>query len=162
MPRWGPTCQAHAGGPRMHTHRARARSQHAVAAASRPGAVAGDRREGQGRASGFLPSGGWPTGGGLDDDGRSRGRGRADGDPRAEMSTGGATGDGGGGGGVEEGGDGEERGDEQRRRRREIWAAPPLCNGFLRARRRARGGEGTSSYTAQVSSVPGRGNARDR
>ena len=93
----------------MHTHTARARSQHAVAAASRPGAVAGDRREGQGRASGFLPSGGWPTGGGIDDDGRSRGRGRADGDPRAEMSAGGATGDGGGGGGVEERADGEER-----------------------------------------------------
>ena len=67
MPRWGPTCQAqnaHRDRARMYTPRAP--PQHG--GCGRPGAVAGDRREGEREGVGFLPSGDGRPAAGSDDD----------------------------------------------------------------------------------------------
>ena len=111
MPRWGPTCQAqHAA--RTVASTARAPPQHG--GRGRPGAVAGDRREGAREGVGFLPSGDGRPAAGIDDDvaGATSAAARTE-TPwaaAAYVEEGGATGErAGGGGGVEEGGDGEER-----------------------------------------------------
>ena len=100
---------AHLSGP--CNNRARARNTHrarghtARSGRGRSGAVAGDRREGHGRASGSYPSGdGRPAAGDVAGASDERGRVRTEEGP--ERLAGERAG---GGGGVEEGGDGEER-----------------------------------------------------
>ena len=152
MPRWGPTCQAqnaHRDRARMHTPRAP--PQHG--GRGRPGAVAGDRREGAREGVGFLPSGDGRPAAGIDDDvaGATSAAARTE-TPwaavawrRAERPESvrvaaaawrrAAT--------------ARNGGVEQRRRRPEISAAPPHSKA-LRARRCARGGEEAGSYTAKT------------